>query len=205
MSQFEKLLPPFRLAQIHHGDDLQSIAAREMGDANRWPELVWVNSLTHPYVTGDERLASASVLLYGGMIKVPAPVGVYTDNAEDGRVYERDCRMQGRLLVDSGSGDLDIVTGIDNLKQQLQHRIDTPRGQARRHPEYGCLIWRLVGKVNGPTAGALAAGYLKSAIAADYRIARVGRSVATVAGDSIKAQASAVAVDGSTVDLSSSS
>lgn len=201
MSQFEKQLPSFRLAQIQYGDDLQAIAARELGDANRWPELVWVNNLTWPYLTADEQSASASVLLYGGLIKVPAPVGVYSDSAEQGRVYERDCRMYQRQLIDNGAGDLDIVTGTDNLRQQLQHRIDTPRGQARRHPEYGCLIWRLIGRVNGPTAGALGAAYIKSALEADYRVSKVPSSVATMSGDVINATARAEAIAGGQLDL----
>lgn len=201
MSQFEQELPSFRLAQTRHGDDLQAIAARELGDANRWPELVWVNNLTWPYLTGDEGSASSSVLLYGSQIKVPAPVGVYSDSAEQGRVYERDCRMYQRQLIDNGAGDLDLVSGTDNLKQQLQHRINTPRGQARRHPEYGCRIWLLIGRVNGQTAGALGAAYIKSALESDYRVSKVTNSSAVMSGDAINATAQAEAIAGGQLDL----
>lgn len=205
MSEFERPLPSYRLAETHHGDDLQAIAHREMGDANRWPELVWINSLTWPYVTDDERLVGPGVLLSGQFIKVPAPAGVWTDDADRGQVYERDAAMVSRRLVVAEDGDLAVVAGADNLRQQLKHRIDTPRGQARRHPEYGCLIWRLQGTVNGPTAGALGAEYVKATLLADYRVASVDTASAEVSGDAIRITARARAIEGSVVDLLSSS
>lgn len=201
MSEFERQLPSYRLAEIHHGDDLQAIAAREMGDANRWPELVWLNALTHPYITTDERRAGPGVLLVGSFIKVPAPAGVWTDDAERGQVYERDCAMANRMLGVDAGGDLAVVAGADNLRQQLQHRLDTPRGQARRHPEYGNMAPRLKGRVNGPTAGLLAAEYVKSALLADYRVSRVDHSTAQVQGDAILVTARAVPIEGGVVDL----
>lgn len=201
MSEFERRLPSYRLAEIHHADDLQAIAAREMGDANRWTELVWINALTHPYITTDERRASAGVLLVGSFIKVPAPSGVWTADAERGQVYERDCALVRRQLGVDDNGDLAIVAGADNLRQQLQHRLDTPRGQARRHPQYGNMTQRLKGRVNGPTAGQLAAEYVKSTLLGDYRVDRVEFSNAEVQGDTIRVTARAIAIEGGVVDM----
>lgn len=205
MSEFERQLPTFRLVATHHGDDLQAVAAREMGDANRWPELVWINSLRHPYITTDARVAGVGVILAGGTIKVPAPVGFSSPGSDKGQVYERDCQMVRRLLVEDGSGDLSVVAGVDNLTQQLEHRVNTPRGQARRHPEYGCMIWRLVGKVNGPTAALMGAEYVKAALKADYRVASVDSAVAEVAGDAIRVEATATAIDGGVLDIAAGS
>jgi phage baseplate assembly protein W len=201
MSEFERKLPNVRLAEIHQGDTLQRIAAREMGDANRWPELVWINSLTHPYVTGDQRQVVPGVLMYGQLIKVPAPRGVYTDDADRGQVYERDCALVGRMLTDDGVGDLSVVAGADNLRQQLSHVVATPRGQATRHPQYGCMAWRLLGTVTGPTANKLGAEYVKSALLSDYRVSRVEATTAITIGDSLNITARAIAIEGSVVDL----
>lgn len=201
MSEFERDLPSYRLAETNFGDDLQAVAARELGDANRWPELVWINRLRHPYLTDDSRAVSDGVLLNGAFIKVPAPAGVYSDAAEKGQVYERDCRLVAKqLTVDSG-GDLAILSGADNLRQQIEHRVITPRGQARRHPEYGCLVWRLIGTKNGPVAGTMAASYIKSAVRADYRIRDVPDCKAEVIGDAIRINAKAIAIEGGVVDL----
>lgn len=201
MSDFERPLPSYRLVATLWDDDLQSLAAREMGDANRWPELVWINELRPPYITNDERRVVPGVLLAGSFIKVPAPAGVFTDDAERGQVYERDCALANRMLSADASGDIAILTGAKNLRQQLQHRIDTPRGQARRHPDYGCLVSRLKGKINGPTAGLMAAEYVKAALLADFRVSRVEFSQADVLGDTIKVTAKAVAIEGGIVDL----
>ena len=201
MSEFERELPSFRLAQIHHGDDLPTIAGREMGDANRWPELVWLNSLTHPYVTDNAALASSSVLLSGAFIRVPAPVGLATGDTDAGRVFERDCLLTAKALTVDDGGDLAVVTGADNLRQQLSHLIGTPRGQARRHPEYGCLIWRLVGTVNGPAASLMGAEYVRSALRSDYRVSSVSSSDAEVVGDAVRITARAIAIEGGVVDV----
>lgn len=194
-------MPSFRLAETEWNDDLQKVAAREMGDANRWPELVWLNGLTFPYITNVDGLVSATVLLAGSLIKVPAPTGVFTDQTERGQVYERDVALVGRKLQDDGNGDFAIVTGADNLRQQLSHRLATPRGQATRHPEYGSLHHRLLGTKNGAAATLLGADYVKAALGADYRVARVDDATVEVSGDAVRITARAVAIEGGVVDL----
>ena len=201
MSEFEREQPSYRLAETHRGDDLQAVAYRELGDANRWPELIWLNQLTPPYLTDDEAQAGATVLLTGALIRVPAPTGVVTDTAERGQVYERDCKLVRKLLTDDGNGDFLVASGAENLVQQLKHRIDTPRGQATRHPEYGCLVWRLLGAVQGPLLVGLGARYVKAALKADYRVANVTSAVAELQGDALVITARADGIAGSAVDL----
>lgn len=202
MAEFEREMPSYRLAETHAGDTLQRVAAREMGDANRWPELVWINNLTSPYLTDILAEASATVLLTGSMIRIPAPTGVNTDATERAQVYERDCKMVKRRLTDDGNGDFAVVSGTDNLKQQLTHRIVTPRGQLVRHADYGCLVWLLHGKVAGPTASLLGAQYVKAALQADYRVSSVTSSTAEVDGDTTRITATAEAIAGGKVDIS---
>lgn len=202
MTAFSKSTPTYRLVTTEHGDTVRSVAARELGDANRWPELVWLNALTWPYITNDESRAGPGVLLAGQFIKVPAPAGVLSDRAETGQVFERDCMMQNRMLEDNGAGDFAVVSGSSNLKQQLQHRLITPRGQAMRHPGYGSLLYRVIGRVNGPAASLLAAQYTESTLLSDYRIKNVESADATVVGDQVRVEARAVTIAGGVVDLS---
>lgn len=199
---FERELPAFRLVETNYGDTLQAVAAREMGDANRWPELVWVNNLVAPYITDDPARVAAGVILSGAFLKVPAPGGWQgTGSSERGQVYERDCELVDKQLQATADGDFAVLTGADNLRQQLGHRIATPRGQLSRHPDYGCMIYRLVGRANGPTAALLGAEYVRAALAADYRVRSVDSSTAEVAGDAIKIQARATAIEGGVVDI----
>lgn len=202
MAEFEREMPSYRLAETHAGDTLQRVAAREMGDANRWPELVWINNLASPYLTDIPAEASTTVLLTGSMIRIPAPTGVNTDATERAQVYERDCKMVKRRLTDDGNGDIAVVSGTDNLTQQLKHRIVTPRGQLVRHADYGCLVWLLQGKVAGPTASLLGAQYVKAALQADYRVSSVTSSTAEVDGDATRITATAEAIAGGKVDIS---
>jgi phage baseplate assembly protein W len=201
MSEFERQMPSFRLAETHHGDTLQKVAAREMGDANRWAELIWINNLLFPYLTDDPQRASEHVLLAGSLIRIPAPVGVYTQEADRGQVYERDAHLVNKRLTFDEGGDLAIVAGEANFKQQLLHRVVTPRGQLSRHPEYGCLVWRLHGTVNGPVAGSLAARYVRAALQAEYRVSSVPKCTAEVSGDVIRVSATANGIAGGSVDI----
>lgn len=197
---FERKMPSVRLAITHHGDDLQAIAAREMGDANRWYELVWINGLKHPYITSDPRVVGDGVLLAGDFIRVPAPRGVQAVASEQAQVFERDCAMSGRMLQ-AEDGDLLVVAGAKNLKQQLEHRITTPRGQMRRHHEYGCMAPKLKGSANTAVANALAAQYVKSALLADYRVSSVPSVSSALSGDSVRVTARAEPVIGGAVDV----
>lgn len=203
MSIFERQLSGYRLAETHFGDDLQAVAARELGDANRWVELVWLNNMRPPYIVADAGQVTPGVVLAGSFLKVPAPTTALTDATAFGQVYERDVQLVGKKLKASG-GDLAVVAGSSNLVQQLQHRIDTPRGQARRYPKYGCLIWTLKGQVNGPIAAALGAQYVNSALKADYRVSSTSNVTANASGDVVQITATAIAIDGGSVDVFSS-
>lgn len=202
MSIFEAEFPPFRLANTHHGDTLQSIAGRELGDENLWPSLIWLNGLVHPYITDNPALVTNGVILSGSQLRVPAPFGFDDPGKEDNdAVYGVDCLMNNRQLVADEAGDFAIVSGVDNLRQQLSHRINTPTGQARRHPEYGCRIYRLVGTVNNSVAGRLGAEYVKSSLLADYRVNSVTSASAIVSGDAVRIEAVAEAVTGDSLNV----
>lgn len=200
MSVFDQALPSFRLVETYHGDDIEAVASRYLGDANLWYQIAWINNLVWPYLTDNPDLVATGILLTGSFIKVPAATGVYTQQAEAGQVYERDCElMKGQLQIKNG--DLAVLTGAANLKQQLKHRIDTPMGQLRRHPEYGCSIYRLKGKKISETTNMLGAEYVKAALLGDYRVDSVNNVTATVTGDVLRVAARAVAIEGGAVDI----
>lgn len=204
MSEFERSVTGFRHAETHHGDDLQAVALRELGDANRWHELAWLNNLLPPYLTDDPRRADDRVLVTGTMILVPAAPRPYEASRDGEEVYLRDCVLVDGLLRDDGSGDLGVVAGRENLKQQLLHRVTTPLSQLRRHPDYGCAVYRLLGAVNGPAAAILGADYVHTALLSDFRVSEVNRTAAEVGGDAIRISAEVEPITGGRpVDLSS--
>lgn len=204
-NDFLREMPAYRYAETHYGDDLASVCSRELGDANRWTELVWLNNLVYPYLTDNPEQVTAGVILIGSLIKVPSPVNFVNDISDEGVLYESDCLLTNKLLTVDEFGDIAVASGVKNLVQQLSHRLNTPRGQLRRHPDYGCLIWRIQGTINGPTAGALGAAYVKSTLLSDYRVVNVPSSVAVITGDVIKMTATAEVVTGGTVDITAGS
>jgi phage baseplate assembly protein W len=201
MSTFERDLPGYRYAETHHGDTIQRVAYRELGDANRWPELVWINDLLPPYITDDPQRASDRVMLSGAPIIIPAARAMFSADVDPYKVFDTDCLLRSGLLEAAEDGDFSIISGRENLKQQLIHRIITDKGALLFHPEYGCSVRRLLGVVNGPTAALLAAEYVKAALLSDDRVMQVNRAVARVEGDQIAVDAEIQPISGRQVDL----
>jgi phage baseplate assembly protein W len=201
---FDKPLNGFRFVETRYGDTLQAIAARELGDAARWVDLIAFNGLVPPYLTDDPTAVADGVLLTGSLIKLPAPVAVVSAATEPDLVFGRDISLNRGQLFDDGSGDLAVVAGRENLKQAIKNRIDTERGELLFHLPYGSLHRRLIGTVNGPTAALLAAQYVKSALQDESRIRKVNDSTANVAGDVVSVTVEVQPVTGKAVSVTSS-
>lgn len=201
---FERNLAGYRYAATNFGDDLPSVALRELGDANRWQELAWINDLLPPYLTDDKGRATDRILLTGSMIMIPSS-GRQAYGRTDAEVYLADAVLVDGMLQVDRNGDLGVVSGRANLKQQLLHRLNTPIAQLTRHPRYGCDVHRLRGVVGGPTAAALGADYVRTALESDFRVSDVTRAIASIAGDVTRISAEAIPITGGlAVDLSSS-
>ena len=76
---------------------------------------------------------------------------------------------EGDLVV-SSSGDLETVSGLDCLKQDLRNRLETMTGDLYAHPDWGCSIRTLLGALSNPLNRALAVRYLRLAVLDDPRI-----------------------------------
>lgn len=190
-----------RFAETRRGDTLQAIALRELGTAERWPELIGLNNLVPPFLVDDVNDLTTGVLLTGRMIKIPA-ASQEVQTRDPDLVFERDVQLTaGGDLVANG-GDLGLAAGRDNLRQALSNRLVTERGELMFHPEYGSLLRRIVGAVGGPTASLLAASYAKTAVATDPRIQRVTRARSTVSGDRIQVDVEAEPISGRTIQIS---
>ena len=198
---YQKPLAGFRFVEILHGDTLQAIAARELGDASQWSQLIAMNGLVPPYITDDPSVVTAGVLLSGGSIKVPAPQPVVTSTTDPDLVFERDILLDTYGGLSTENGDFAVASGRTNLRQALVNRVNTDRGELIFHQEYGSRVRALLGAVNGPTATLLAAQYAKSCVAADSRIKQVNSATATAVGDAIQVSVEAQPITGRVVDV----
>jgi len=75
----------------------------------------------------------------------------------------------GDLSV-SPSGDLQMVSGLECLKQDLRDRLETMPGDLYAHPDWGCSIRLLLGALSTPLNRALAVRYLRLAVLDEPRI-----------------------------------
>lgn len=200
MSGIQRPIGGFRFVEVRRSETLQQIAARELGSATRWPEIVGLNGLLPPFVTDDPAAVRPGVVLSGGYVKVPAAASTISAEAQPEEVFGRDAILRlGRLGVEAG--DLEVVSGSANLAQALRHAVETERGELIFHADYGCLVRQIVGTVNGPTAAILAAEYVKATVLADSRVDRVSRADAVVAGDAVTVQVEVYPVTGKPIDL----
>lgn len=192
---YRRPLYGYRFVETRHGDTLQAIAARELGDASRWLEIVAHNDLVPPFITDDPAQARKGVVLTGSMIRLPAPTPMVSAALDPDRVFGRDVRLQNGVL-DAEKGDFAVIAGRENLRQALRHRVETDRGELLFHREYGSRVRELMGAVSGPTALMLAAEYAKSAVVADPRIDEVTRAAAEIGGDVVRVSIEARPVAG---------
>lgn len=199
-----KRLSGFRFAEIRQNDTLQALAQRELNDATMWTELIAINDLLPPYLTGDILEAGPNVKLFGQSLLVPAVSSRVTSASDPDRVFGADIALLGGLLSADATGDLSLVSGVANLKQAYKNRLDTPLNELTFHPTYGCGAHALKGQGGTPGTVTLAAQYVRSSLLADPRTRSVESTQATLAGDVTEVRASATAVTGSSIDIQTS-
>lgn len=150
---------------------MQSIAQRYYSDVSAWTELIEHNNLKYPYIVDNEDLKlkdPAGLVMVGDTIIIPNEESLSDVVLQDISSRDRDALLElsfGRdlnitdneesfnehgtsdeILGFSGrSGDLDTVTGVSNVKQQLQTRLLTPVGSLMLHPDYGSNLHNLFG------------------------------------------------------------
>lgn len=201
---FDTVLNGFTFVLTNRGDTLQKIAARALGDASLWTQLIYPNNLVYPYITDDPAQVGPGVLLTGSQILVPAPAAAAstTDPAE---VFGTDIALTNGLLGATASGDFAFVSGRANLQQALKNRVETQQGDLAYHPRFGSLLKSLIGKTSVPAQQLLAASSAKGAVLADPRVSSVDKVVATVSGDSIAVSVEAIPVAGQSLQVTASS
>lgn len=186
----------FKKHVVQHEETMQAIAQRYYGDVSYWIDLVEHNNLKYPYLveTDEEKMQDPERLAStGDTIIIPIESDLTDVSAKEINSRDKDVLVELALGRDlnitadekyfnehgtsdnilafstNGSGDLDTVKGIDNMKQQLQARLLTPRGSLMLHPNYGSDLHNLFG-LNIPEQATLIEMEVLRTLTADNRV-----------------------------------
>jgi hypothetical protein len=138
-----------RTVLIDGADTIQTLAARELGDPDKFREIVLLNNLKPPYISS---LGGIGVLKPGDKILIPqlsptlAPGGIVQNIEYQITKFltqsEKNLGVDLRIdenndLVFANFGDFDLYAGIDNIAQAILIRLGLEPGSLKRHPELG--------------------------------------------------------------------
>ena len=186
----------FKKHVVQHEETMQAIAQRYYGDVSYWIDLVEHNNLKYPYIveTDEEKMQDPERLAStGDTIIIPIESDLTDVSAKEINSRDKDVLVELALGRDlnitadekyfnehgtsdnilafstDGNGDLDTVKGIDNMKQQLQARLLTPRGSLMLHPNYGSDLHNLFG-LNIPEQATLIEMEVLRTLTSDNRV-----------------------------------
>lgn len=131
---------------VRAGDTLEGIAWQRLGDGTRAPEIIELNGLAPPYLSGS---GLPGTVRPGGWLVLPADAAAEQGGASprdpwgsDAALYGIDLQLaDGDLVAISRSGadldDLAVRRGIDNVADALDRRIATTQGSHGLFPGLG--------------------------------------------------------------------
>lgn len=140
-----------RNRKVLQGDDIQRIASRELGNANRFRELIILNQLKFPFISD---VKESGVLVPGDDILIP----IYDTDFENSLVYENDLgEFEGTMtfaerqlgidlylnnrndLSFTNRDDLKLISSHENAAQAAKIKLGIEKGSLKYHPELGIM------------------------------------------------------------------
>jgi hypothetical protein len=146
--------PAVKQVRFAQGMTLERLAQQELGDSDRWGEIVEVNDLKPPFVTDDITDTRSNLVKPGDIILIPIPLQNGFSNAPKGAEnkdtvnlteLEKSLGVDFKLsptydLTLTNSGDLDLIAGVQNLAQAVVVKLSYEPGELIRHPEIGAGV-----------------------------------------------------------------
>jgi hypothetical protein len=149
-----------RVYTVKGQDTLQSIARNELGDEDYWPYVAFVNTDIN---TNDDLVAGNTIYL---PVQVDPSEGINKEQfiiTEDitRDPYGTDIRIDsdGNLVIQE-NGDFGLISGIDNIKQSIDLRLNTVAGSMLKQSAFGLSVGA------GLAGTTMAIRYLKMALRA---------------------------------------
>lgn len=189
---------------ITQGETLQSIAQKAVSDISKWQEIADYNNLEYPYIVDNpsDKVANPSHLAtLGDTIVLPFPIDLL--NISPKQLDEQDQEEIERIALGSDlkvnifgqgswdgiyrltakNGDLDTVTGVDNVAQSIVNRLMTAKGSLEGHPTFGSSIENEIGS-GFPNVEQAITNDISQAILSDSRVDEAVCNSSTITGAS---------------------
>jgi len=133
------------------GTDLERLALNYLGDSARWPEIAELNNLESPFVTQDVNTTYEHVAVPGDKLLIPVsssfgdnttPDVIDIPSTIDLSYLEKKLGTDLRLSPDfdlclGNSGDLEVISGAENMGQQIVLKISYEKGDLLNYPMVG--------------------------------------------------------------------
>lgn len=185
-----------RAISTRANDSLPKIAARELGDPERWTEIALLNNLSRPPYLVDAASVLSGQAAWGKTLLVPstdesvspANIGALADDKlsyerdQERRFYGVDLKLRevdGKLdiLLDSTTADPALIGGRDNVLQAIKLKTRIYQGQLVESPTWG--LRRIVGERASADQLDLARWGLREAAESDPRVESARVSLAS--------------------------
>jgi hypothetical protein len=159
-----------RVDKVGGGETIQTLAARELGDPDRFKDIAIFNNLVPPYIDptplDEDPVRVPGVLRPGDEIYIPQsgqnlpnlnvkktiPYPITTGMSEAEKNFGTDLQLDNEYdLVTASNKDMDMVAGSNNVVQSILLKILLQRGSLKRHPEIGTDL-NIGNKISDPVA-----------------------------------------------------
>lgn len=169
------------LATVLRGDSLMDIAARNLGDFEKWKDIATLNNLVPPYI-GE--ITKPGIAGYGSQLILPnsttslSAVGQQISYANNFLGIDFFLGPINQPML-PWTGDFQIIAGYQNLAISLGRRLQTTLGTLIYHSKFGSLIPPEVGSIATSDEALRIEAFGRSALLSDPRVAKVQSSKAT--------------------------
>lgn len=183
---------------LQEGENLYRVAAKILGDANRWREIKDYNNWSDA-----RRNARGQIPQEGEEIRIKVDdLPNSTGFEENGDINLTDIAMPyNDLQFDEKSGDFLLVSGPENLKQAIKNKLLVAAGDLQGYEDFGLPTLRIDVEDSNKK---LAAAVIRESLVRDPRVLDVPSVVLTLEGDTLFIECMIQPVQGDTFTARSS-
>ncbi len=137
--------------ELKEGITMERLAQEQLGDSSRWGEIVELNNLKAPFIVNDPDDTRSNLLHPGDKVLIPIPLQNGFSQVPDAKEIkttvgfneiEKSLGSDFKLTNDfdlalTSSGDLDVISGANNMAQAVLLKLSYEPKEVIRYPEMG--------------------------------------------------------------------